>query len=164
MKFVGLALLTAVGILSQGTPAPTPAAPLDPIGTILDLFKTHDIVALGEPHGNEQAAAFRIALVRDPRFANVVNDIVLEGGNSRYQGTVDRFLSGQAVPGPTLRQAWQNTTIANFLWERSIYEQFVRAVREVNLAHEGQRHLRLLLGDPPIDWSAVRTPNDLVKW
>jgi hypothetical protein len=164
MKVASLALLTTVGVLSQATPAPKPAVPLDPIAAILEAFKNHDIVALGEPHGNEQAAAFRVALVRDPRFADVVNDIVLEAGNSRYQDTVDRFVNGQDVPGPTLRQAWQNTTVANFVWERSIYEQFVRAVREVNLPLATQRRLRLLLGDPPIDWNDVRTADDLVKW
>jgi uncharacterized iron-regulated protein len=158
MKVASLALLTTVGVLSQATPTPKPAVPLDPIAAILEAFKNHDIVALGEPHGNEQAAAFRVALVRDPRFADVVNDIVLEAGNSRYQDTVDRFVNGHDVPGPTLRQAWQNTTVANFLWERPIYEQFVRAVREVNFPLATQRRLRVLLGDPPIDWNEVVQP------
>jgi hypothetical protein len=164
MKVASLALLTTVGVLSQATPPPTPALPLNPIAAILEAFKTHDIVALGEPHGNEQAAAFRVALVQDPRFADVVDDIVVEAVNSRYQDTVDRFVSGQNVTDATLRQAWQNTTIANFLWERPIYEHFVRAVRDVNLSRAKQKRLRLLLGDPPIDWNAVRTADDLVTW
>jgi hypothetical protein len=164
MKVASLALLTTVGVLSQAAPAPRPAVPLDPIAAILEAFKTHEIVALGEPHGNEQAAKFRVALVRDPRFADVVDDIVVEAGNSWYQDTVDRFVNGQDVPGATLRQAWQNTTIANFLWERPIYEQFVRAVRDVNLRLPTPRRLRVLLGDPPIDWNEVRTADDLVKW
>jgi hypothetical protein len=163
MKFVIVALLTA-RIVSQPAPTPTPAAPLDPISTILDLFKTHDIVAIGEPHGNEQAAALRVALVRDPRFAEIANDIVIEAGSSRYQAIVDRFVSGQSVPDATLRHAWQDTTVANFLWERPIYEQFVRAVRAVNVSRGRQSRLRLLLGDPPIDWNAVRTSDDLLKW
>jgi hypothetical protein len=56
-----------------------------------------------------------------------------------------------------------NTTVANFVWERPIYEQFVGAVREVNLPLATQRRLRVLLGDPPIDWNDVRTADDLVK-
>ena len=89
---------------------------------------------------------------------------MVEAGNSGYQDTVDRFVSGQDVTDATLRQAWQNTTIANFLWERPIYEQFVRAVRDVNFSRANKKRLRLLLGDPPIDWNAVRTADDLVKW
>jgi len=164
MKVASLVLMTTVGALSQATPIPSPAVPLNPIAAIIEAFKTYDVVALGEPHGNEQAAAFRMALVRDPRFADLVEDIVVEAGSSRYQDTVDRFLNGQDVPDATLRQVWQNTTVANFLWERPIYEQFIRAVREVNLSAAKQRRLRVLLGDPPIDWNAVRTADDLVQW
>src|SRR5580704_6782304 len=59
-----------------------PAAPIDPIAAILDAFRTHAVVALGEGnHGNEQGHAFRLSLVRDPRFAAAVNDIILEGAN-----------------------------------------------------------------------------------
>src|SRR5437762_876195 len=46
---------------------------------ILDAFRSYSIVALSEgTHGNEQGHGFRLALVRDPRFARVVNDIVVE--------------------------------------------------------------------------------------
>jgi hypothetical protein len=93
-----------------------------------------------------------------------VNDIVVESGNSRYQDVVDRFVSGQPVPDEALRQAWQNTTVANFLWERPIYEQFFRVVRDVNVSLPKRKQLRLLLGDPPIDWNAVHTADDLLKW
>jgi erythromycin esterase-like protein len=110
----------------------SPAVPIEPIKAILDAFGSHQLVALGEPHGNEQAAAFRIALIRDARFADVVTDIVVESGNSRFQDVVDAFVSGQRVPDTTLRQVWQDTTVANFVWERPIYEQFFRTVRDVN--------------------------------
>jgi len=68
-----------------------PAIPTEPIAAIIDAFKSHNIVALGEPHGNEQAHAVRLALLRDPRFPAVVNDIVWECGNARYQGVMDRL-------------------------------------------------------------------------
>jgi hypothetical protein len=83
--------------------------------------------------------------------------------NSHYQDVVDRFVSGGDVPEVTLRQAWQNTTVANFVWERDIYERFFRAVRTVNASNPAQKRLRVLLGDPPIDWSAIQTPDDLLK-
>jgi erythromycin esterase-like protein len=78
--------------------SPKPAVPLDPIPAILDAFKTHQIVALGEgAHGNEQGNAFRLALIRDPRFAATVNDIVVELGNARYQDVMDRYVNGGDV-------------------------------------------------------------------
>jgi len=166
MKFMqGLMLALACGLtMAQSAAAPKPAVPLDPVKAILDAFSSHSIVALGEPHGNEQAAAFRLDLIHNPRFADVVNDLVIEAGNSRYQDVVDRFVSGQPVADETLQQAWQNTTVANFVWERPIYEQFVRGVREVNASLPKQKQLRLLLGDPPIDWNTVHSSDDLLKW
>ena len=166
MKFMqGLMLAMACGLtMGQSVGTPKPAAPLDPVTAILDAFSSNSIVALGEPHGNEQAAAFRLDLIRNPRFADVVTDLVIEAGNSRYQDVVDRFVSGQPVPDETLRQAWQNTTVANFVWERPIYEQFVRGVREVNASLPKQKRLRLLLGDPPVDWNTIHSPDDLLKW
>ena len=41
-----------------------------PVNAILDAFRSHRVVALGEgSHGNEQGHAFRMSLIRDPRFA-----------------------------------------------------------------------------------------------
>src|SRR5437762_120892 len=108
---LSLALLTAVGFPpEQSIGPPKSAVPLDPIEAILGAFQSHSIVALGEPHGNEQAAAFRVALIRDARFADVVNDIVVESGNARYQGVIDRFTRGDAIDDATLHKIWQNTT------------------------------------------------------
>src|SRR5688500_2775588 len=70
------------------------ATPLDPIATIVDAFRNHPVVAVDEPHGNEQSHAFRLSLIRDPRFHTIVNDILVEFGNSRYQNVMDRFVGG----------------------------------------------------------------------
>lgn len=136
-------------------------APLDAIATILDAFRTHAVVAIDEPHGDEQSHAFRLSLIRDPRFAAVVNDILVEFGNSRYQAVMDRFVSGERVPDGELRNVWQNTTQVHTIWDRPIYEEFFRAVRTLNATLPPDRRLRVLLGDPPIDWDAVRTEEDL---
>lgn len=141
------------------------AVRLDPISAILGAFESHPIVALGEGlHGNDQAHALRLALVRDPRFPTVVNDIVVEFGTSRYQTIMDRFISGSDVPYAELRKAWQDTTNPTPIWDTPIYEGFFRAVRDVNVSLPGDRKVRVLLGDPPIDWRTVRTRDDLVRW
>jgi hypothetical protein len=49
--------------------------PVEPIAAILEALKTHQLVALGEPHTNEQAYELRLKVLRDPRFAEIVNDI-----------------------------------------------------------------------------------------
>jgi hypothetical protein len=141
------------------------AVRLDAISGILNAFQSHQIVALGEGlHGNNQAHAFRLALVRDPRFPTIVNDIVVEFGTSRHQTTMDRFVSGGDVPHAELRNAWQDTTNPTPIWDTPIYEEFFRAVRDVNAALPEDRQVRVLLGDPPIDWNIVRTPDDVRRW
>jgi hypothetical protein len=80
----------------SATPA-TSAVPIDPVSGIVEIFTTHEVVALSEGnHGNEQGHAFRLALIRDPRFAAAVNDIVVEFGNAHYQAVIDRFVQGEA--------------------------------------------------------------------
>src|SRR5262245_45923563 len=97
-----LALAAAIGILTihgqAQVPAPRPAAPVEPVKAILDALEAHPLVALSEPHTNEQAYQLRLRLLREPRFAELVNDIVIEAGNARYQDVMDRFIRGEDVP------------------------------------------------------------------
>jgi hypothetical protein len=99
-------------------------------------------------------------LIRDPRFSQVANDIVVESGNSLYQGLIDRFVDGDDVPDGELRQVWQDTTVANSVWDAPIYEEFFRAVRAINASLPANRRLRVLLGDPPIDWRRIKNRED----
>lgn len=139
----------------QRAHAAIPAVPIDPITGILDTFRTHDVVALSEGnHGNEQGHAFRLALIREPRFAAAVNDIVVEFGNAHYQAVIDRFVQGEQVAYEELRKVWQDTTQRGTVWDRPIYEEFYRAVRDVNATLAVERRLRVLLGDTPMDWYA----------
>ena len=157
----------ALGAAGPQTAAPLsrPATPEDAVTAIVDAFQSHSVVALGEgPHGNEQGHAFRLALVRDPRFAATVNDILVEFGSGRYQAMMDRFTRGEEVPADELRHVWQDTTIAGATWDRPIYEEFFRAVRTLNLSLPPERRLRVLLGDAPIEWERVSTRAELRKW
>jgi hypothetical protein len=141
------------------------AQPIDPIAGILDAFSSSPVVALDEgDHGNEQGHAFRLSLLRSPNFPKVVNDIVMEMGNSRYQWEMDRFISGEDVPLPALRKVWHDMTTPDTTADVPIYEEFVRAVRSVNTSLQPEMRVRVLLGDPPTDWERVQTPDDLDGW
>jgi hypothetical protein len=157
---VALVLLSANTAEREGGQA-RGAAPLDAIRTILDAFRTHSVVGLEEAHDDEGSHAFRLSLLRDPRFPIVVNDILVEFGNSLYQDLLDRFIGGEPVADENLKKVWQNTTQAGTVWDRPIYEDFYRSVRAINATLPPERRLRVLLGDPPFDWDAVRTADDL---
>ena len=136
------------------------AVPVDPIVAVAEAFRTHPLVAVADAHGNEQTHAFRLALIRDPRLAGVFNDVVVEFGTARYQDVMDRFISGEDVPYASLRRAWEDTTQFEFEWDLPVYEDFLRAIRAVNAARPPAQRLRVLLGDPPMDWENIRSTDD----
>lgn len=153
-RSLGVAAATLIGVLvgfpSAGLAQAVAAKPVDPIAGIVDAFKTHDVVALGEgDHGNEQGAAFRTKLYGDPRFQAVVNDIVVESGNGRYQAMMDRYIAGEDVPEKELRMAWLETTQPNEVWDCALYADMFRTIREINQKLPKERQLRVLLGDTP---------------
>jgi len=163
---VAAALVCVRPVASHAQGAPRqPAVRLEPISAILDAFRRHSVVALGEGvHGSERALAFRLALIRDPRFAEVVNDIVVESGSARDQARIDRFIRGDEIPDSVLREVLENSAVATPVWDRPIYQEFFRAVRDLNRTLPEARRLRVLLGDPPIDWAAVKTGDDYRPW
>jgi hypothetical protein len=156
-----LAFAVLVPAGSAQNAGPKPAKPTAAIPAILEAFRSHSVVALSDAHGNEQAATFLKALVRDPGFPGFVNDIVWESGNARYQDLVDRFVRGEGVLFEALRPVWQNTTVAN---EVPVDEEFFNVVRAVNASQPNERQIRVLLGDPPIDWNLVRSRADHFEW
>jgi hypothetical protein len=166
MRIILSALTISTLLIARGFAQDVrPSTSTDAVSGVLDAFRTHTIVALGEgSHGNEQGAAFRLALIRDPRFATAVNDIVVESGNARYQDVIDRFVHDEKVPDLELRRVWQNTTQPHTLWDVPIYEEFFRAVRDVNTRLPRDRHLRVLLADSPIDWDSVKSAEDFKAW
>jgi hypothetical protein len=145
----------------QRTP-PGSATPEDPVAAIVDAFRTHTIVTLTDPHGNVQVQTFLLALVSDPRFPEAVNDVVIETASARYQDAIDRFVRGDDVERAVLRRAWEDHTVANSLGVQA--EELIRTVRTVNASLGEARRLRVIAGDPPIDWDNITSPQDHRRW
>jgi len=158
MRHVAIAWLLLVG------QAVVPAVPTEPIAALIDAFRTHSVVAFGEgAHGNDQSKAFRLALLDNARFQAIVNDIVVEGASASYQEVADKFVSGGDVSEAAVRAAWENSTQTQLTLTGPGTTAFVRAVRTMNARLPRQRQLRVLLGDPPIDWSLIHSYDDYVK-
>ncbi len=154
-----LAGLLALALGLQMTPKPTAAEPA--IDGVLHALRTHQLVAITDPHGSAPLRDLLRQLFSDPRFADVTNDIVLEVGNARYQPIVDDYVNGGTVDESALSQAWQNTTVPNQI---SADLEWFRIVRRINSTRSLERRVRILLGDPPIDWAMVRTRDDHSRW
>lgn len=157
-----VALLCGV-ILALQPATSRPAVPLEPAAAIVDAFRTHSVVAVTAGHGDARGYAFGRSLVNDPRIAAVVDDIVIEERSAKFQELSDRFVRGEAMAIESLRPIWRETTQPGLGFDEP-WEAFFTAVRAVNAAHAGGHQLRVLLGDPPIEWEQVITLEDHRKW
>jgi hypothetical protein len=158
-----LLLAHASALFGQVQTPPLPAPrPLEPVTALIDAFRTHDIVTLSDPHGSEQVQSLLLSLVRDPRFPAVAHDIVLETASSRYQDVLDRFVRGEEIPESSIRRVWEEHTVPNSLGVQA--SELVHAVRLANGPLPASRKLRVLAGDPPIDWENVTTGQDHRRW
>jgi hypothetical protein len=135
-------------------PQPQPAAK-----AIASLLSDHDLVAIGESHSLSEAGRFYRSLVRDRDFQAVVDDVVVEFGNARYQEVIDRYVRGRAVSRRALQAVWRDTT-QPAAWDAPMYQQFFRTVRTVNRSLPPSQKLRIVLADPPIDWDKVDSFRD----
>jgi hypothetical protein len=78
--------------------APIPMAPRD---ALMASFDEVPVVGLGEAHWVEQQHSLIIELLLDARFAQIVDDIVVEFGNALHQLIVDRFWAARMSRGLT---------------------------------------------------------------
>ena len=102
-------ILTAL-ILMLAPASAEPAPKVQPaISGLIDQFKTYPLVGLGDYHGLAQELDFYAALVRDPRFAEEVGNLVMEFG-AVSQPIIDRYLSGEDVPYTELRKVWTSAS------------------------------------------------------
>ena len=139
--------------------AQTNPIPRNATEAILQAFETHDIVMLGEIHNNKQEYEWLQSLIANPEFADRVDDVVMELGNSLYQKTVDRYVAGEAVPLEKVQRAWRNTL--GLGPPPPIYGDLYKTLRETNLRRRGKHQMRVLCGDPYINWNNVKTADEV---
>jgi hypothetical protein len=135
--------------------------PEDATNAILAAFDKYEVVAMDAAHGNKDLDDFILHFVRNPVFPTKVNDIVVECGNSLYQSILDRYIAGEDVSLSEVRPVWRNTTqlmcsVSGF------YEELFPLVRRINQKLSPERKLRVLAGDPPLDWSKVKDKSEIM--
>jgi hypothetical protein len=165
---IGTSILAATVVFGNATKqapseqATVESAPLvrPAIDGVLDLFKQKAVVALGDAHGVAQEEIFYSALIRDPRFAEGVGNVVVEFGEAS-QGIIDHYVAGENVPLTELRRVWTET--AGWVPGPTAlgYINFFANVRAVNLKLPPEHRIKVWLGDPKIDWSIINSFQDL---
>jgi hypothetical protein len=124
---------------------------------ILAAFESHPLVGLGDNHMLANELNFYTLVVRDPRFAANVGNVVVEFGGSQHQGILNRYLNGNDVSYAELSRVWHNTVGWDPTVEGVGYQTFFAVVRAINASLAPDKRIRVLLGEPPIDWSRIQT-------
>jgi hypothetical protein len=148
-KLVGASsvlLLLSVAGPSASQDTISGAVRVDPVTAIIEALKTHQVVAFGELHWNAEISDLRLALLRDPRFPEVVRDIVVEFGTAKHQDVIDTYTSGGDVTPEDLERVWSDTAFPN-VWANPIYKQFYETVRDVNAKLPADRRILVILGE-----------------
>lgn len=156
----GLLLCCVLGLWAPRATSQSEAMPVDATVGILEAFRSHHLVAIG--HHDDESQAFLRSLVSDDRFATTVNDIVVEFGSARYQDVMDRYQRGEQVPPRELEQVWQDVTGPNGSFDVPAIERFFRAVRDKNWLLPEQLRMRVLLGEPPLDWHRIHSEAEYI--
>jgi hypothetical protein len=125
------------------------------IDGILAAFKTRPIVGMSDRHGIAQQQDFYSALVRDPRFAREVGNIVVEFGSASHQAIIDRYVAGEDVPYVELRKVWSDVVGWNPTVTYVGFANVFAAVRAANLSLSPDQRIRVWLGEPPVDWGTA---------
>jgi hypothetical protein len=133
------------------------------IARIAKLFDERPLVMIGELHRWAELHAFMREMLRDPRFACRVDDVVVEFGNSRLQKLADAYAQGQEVTEAQLQSLWRETVVP-LTWNSPVYRQIYETVRAVNQKRLCPHPVRIVLADPPLDWSKIRTVKDYAPW
>lgn len=95
----------------------------------------------------------------------MVHTIIIETGNARYQDLVDRYINGADVDMEELRKVWRDLSVSGMgPTDTMSNEKLFEAVRAVNQEMPDSKKLRIVLGDPPVDWNDITTKEDLDKW
>jgi hypothetical protein len=145
-----IALLPAASALADSKSA---------IAEIAKQFDHHPVIMIGELHRSAEIHAFVREMLRDPEFICRVDDLVVEFGNARLQSVMDTYIAGGEVSEAQLQSTWRET-LPPFAWNSPVYRQFLDTARAINQQHLCKHPIRVLLADPPIDWSKITSAKE----
>jgi hypothetical protein len=146
----------------QSKPAGAEPVSEPAIAAILAAFDKYEVVAMPQDHGMQDLNDLIFSLIRAPAFYEKVNDIVFESGNSLYQPILDRYIAGEDVPFTEVEKVWRKMG-QPAAGGSAFPEQFYPLVRALNQKLPPEHRLRVLAGDPPIDWDQIKSLDDVLR-
>jgi hypothetical protein len=128
---------------------------------VFAAFREHALVGLSDRHNLAQEGALYVSVIRDPRFAREVGNLVVEFGGASRQGVIDRYVNGESIPYAELRQVWTEVVGWSPGEIGQMYLNLFATVRAVNAELPSRERIRVWLGEPKVDWAQIKTLDDL---
>ena len=128
-------------------------------------FDDHQFIFIGSTHGELKIEEFLTCLVSRPAFFERATDIVVEWASSAHQDLLDRHvLALESVSADELASIWFDTDAPTMWTTLPQVRRFLDTLRDVNRALPAAKRIRLIGGSEGIDWSRVRTVEDLAPY
>jgi hypothetical protein len=136
--------------------------PEDAIDYIRRSVEEFPIVALAEGgHSALEAHEFLRRVLSDRTIVSTVDVIIVEFATALHQAALDAYISGEDVPFEELSKVWRDTSVSPVdPWNSPLYQELLKVIREANSALSPAQQVRILAGDPPIDWTTIDTRED----
>ncbi len=136
--------------------------PVDAVEYIRRAVERVPIVLLAEGgHSAREPHLLLRWVLSDPGVLAAVDVIVVEFAAGAHQAVLDAYIRGEAVPFDTLSRIWRDTQQSPIgPWDSPLYQTLLEVIRDANLRLAPERRVRVLAGDPPIDWERIRTRDD----
>jgi hypothetical protein len=162
-NFAAALVIASTVFAASGAAAPTGTSdPADPVEYIRRALQEFPIVCLAE--GGHQARAPHELLRRvlgDATILGAVDVIIVEFAAARHQAVLDAYIRGEDVPFATLSRVWRDTGQSPMgPWDSPLYHELLQVVRSGNRSLSPTERVRVIAGDPPIDWDNITTRED----
>jgi len=136
--------------------------PAEAISYIRHCLQEYPIVCLSEGgHQAREPHQFLRRILGDVTILRTVDVVIVEFANARHQGVLDAYIRGDDVPFSELSKVWRDTSQSPHApWDSPLYHELLTTIRKGNLGIPADERVRVLAGDPPIDWEIIKTTED----
>lgn len=131
---------------------------------IIEAFKNCNIIGLGEGgHGLENSHEFFRKMFDNKKIQETIDIVIVEFVNADYQNILDKYIFGEEVDANDLRKSLEESTQPGRQGELSIYFELLKKIRNVNKTLTQNKKIRVLAGDPSIDWNIIHNLEEYKK-
>jgi hypothetical protein len=138
------------------------AGPTNPIDYIKLALQESPIVCLSE--GGHQAKEPHLLLRRilsDKDILTTLDVIIVEFASAQHQAVLDAYVRGEDVAFTELARVWRDTGQSpRAPWDSPLYHELLDVVRNGNRGLPPEKKVRVIAGDPAIDWEKIKTRED----